>query len=960
MISLEKVDIINKSSSEVNGDYSSGIYQSVSNSSDVSCVISDINENLSIGSNINLSSDDSKQNFSSVQSNILESNITDLSNISIKVTELLNNTIKLEEDGFTVSDRNVMSLIKNLNETKCLYSLKLLFEDMQNEFSNKILIDSLIALADPTPFNLYYSKETINRLELQLRTWVAVLERICFSPIRLTKEFRDKIYNSLAKFAEIHQKTTQIIKGSENNFEFNLNRNESVRNYNIDFLLIHMRDTLNSLRDDETWFQEIIRKIKESLKVALNIVPGVLSSTPGATIPNDNCSILSMLTQLRQEIDFDQYIQKLNENKLAKDNFQYLLTFIKEKCLKDFNISNNAEINKGKEKGKGKSLDQNYISNYNILYAIADEITCPISSEPADQLCIFKCQHIISLNNFKKLKQKKCPKCREKFIDNDIRYISQNTIYKNLYSHLFEAGYILSSIELEDTDNHYNNDLVDNSEADLILTKKKKSIKATKLSSNISLQSIFPKILKRQHPFYLNIIKELNEKNYNKAEYYCKELLKTFPTNYNVIKCILAYTYRCLNNYEQAHLYLKEVIDLKEKHPVAYFIRGEIFFRQKKYKKAIKDLIDFKNCNVKTNNLYYIILGNSYLLEAISCNDYNYLSDALNYYIIALRSNPNSYFCLKNCAYIYERQKDYSNTFEMLDKLLSINKEDSLILCYYGEILNKVKKYSNAISYFTKANIIDPENVHNLNKRAIAYFIIQEYDKSLFDLNKTIQLNPLNSIAYYYKALVYIMELNCISYDNKESRYYLVKTLENVTNTMTDFGRCIESDLDFWSHLYKTHQMENISFNCIGIINNFNKYMYKVHNIYFVSNYLNLDDKYNQFKENEINSYWIIWKINIKELLSKICFIKFKIKESDFVGDKIIEWEHVLEYEDLSKLEGLGWIEYKLPYNTYYKRWVQPSIEVNDGHIDMRYQSVFTGGMEVADLFTFYRRIGSQ
>ncbi|CAB5103679.1 unnamed protein product [Rhizophagus irregularis] len=280
MISLEKVDIINKRSSEVNGDYSSGIYQSVSNSSDVSCVISDINENLSIGSNINLSSDDSAQNFRSVQSNILESNIIDLLNISIKVTGLLSNTVKLEEDGFTISDRKVMSLIKNLNETKFLYSLKLLFEYLQNEFSNKVLIDSLIALAHPTPFNLYYSKETINRLELQLRTWVAVLERICFSPIRLTKELRDKIYNSLAKFTEIHQKTTQIIKGLENNFEFNFNRNESVRNYNIDSLLIHMRDTLNSLRDNETWFQEIIRKIKVSLKVALNIVPRVLSSTP--------------------------------------------------------------------------------------------------------------------------------------------------------------------------------------------------------------------------------------------------------------------------------------------------------------------------------------------------------------------------------------------------------------------------------------------------------------------------------------------------------------------------------------------------------------------------------------------------------------------------------------------------------------------------------------------------------
>ena len=59
-----------------------------------------------------------------------------------------------------------------------------------------------------------------------------------------------------------------------------------------------------------------------------------------------------------------------------------------------------------------------------------------------------------------------------------------------------------------------------------------------------------------------------------------------------------------------------------------------------------------------------------------------------------------------------------------------------------------MKKYNDAISYFTNANIIDPENVHNLNKRAITYFILQEYDKSLLDFNKTIQLNPLNSIAY--------------------------------------------------------------------------------------------------------------------------------------------------------------------------------------------------------------------
>ena len=74
------------------------------------------------------------------------------------------------------------------------------------------------------------------------------------------------------------------------------------------------------------------------------------------------------------------------------------------------------------------------ISNSNILDVIADEMTCPISSEPTDQLCILKCQHMLSLNNLKKLKQKICPECREKIEDNDIRYLPQNSIYKNLYS----------------------------------------------------------------------------------------------------------------------------------------------------------------------------------------------------------------------------------------------------------------------------------------------------------------------------------------------------------------------------------------------------------------------------------------------------------------------------------------------------------------------------------------------
>jgi tetratricopeptide (TPR) repeat protein len=990
--------------------------------------------------------------------------------------------LKLEEDGFITPDEKVKELIKELSEIKYLYALKLLFENLQNEFSSKSLINSLEALIDPTSFN-YYSKESMARLELHLRTWVTVLERICFSPIILSKELRDEVYNSLAKFSEIHRKTTQVIEiGLDNNFRSNFNQfnrnnidqdqDEQIivnkRNYNIDFLLIYLRDTLHSLRDDETWFQEIIRRTKDFLKAALNITPGILSIT-GVNLPNDNCSILSLLTQVRQslsfkypvasyyidlrfmliiqhnlliwsessekiiskkfselilmeyiwsflerewinvadksildsqtkfdeisnkvakalintgsilndlagnepialphtfwfgildlaqnliqrstrtathglcyylaieslnkapssfiqfkaielllhlynidnkmfsmiEIDFDQYTQKLNENN-STEKFRNLLSFVKEKYFEDLKILSN-DTGKGKER-KGKSLNQNLKGEKpNILGAIADEITCPISSEPTDQLCILKCQHIISLNNLKKLKQKICPNCREKIEDEDIRNLPQNSIYKNLYTKFFESGYILSSIESENSgrimDNQYDSDDSDNSEVDIILTKKKKFTNSIiKLNSNISLSSILSKITKKKHPTYQNIIKEINEKHYEKAESLCKEFLNFFPKS-NSLRCLLAYIYRCLSNYEQAHLYLEEAINLNPKRPIAYFICGEIYFRQNKYYKAIDNLKESLKYKAKINNLY-IILGNSYLF------DY-YYDDALKNYDIALKNDPNNYLCLKNCAYSYEQKSDYLNTLEPLNKLLNINEKDSLILCYYGEILFNVAQYSKAISYFTKANIVDPENIHNLNKRAITYYILQEYDKVLLDLEKVIQLDSLNSSAHYLKSLTYYTKNDInnalISFKkytellnsddslikiqlfhlkyllNKDSSKDLINILTKINESYNIdesesllLIRCkihielqmyykaradldmlfelidtyrkwlsyiylLKDHSDFWSYLHEIHVIGIYDFTKFGIVNEFSKYLFESKKIFKFTFYI--------------------------------------------------------------------------------------------------------------------------
>ncbi|GET50826.1 hypothetical protein GLOIN_2v1722281 [Rhizophagus irregularis DAOM 181602=DAOM 197198] len=140
--------------------------------------------------------------------------------------------------------------------------------------------------------------------------------------------------------------------------------------------------------------------------------------------------------------------------------------------------------------------------------------------------------------------------------------------------------------------------------------------------------------------------------------------------------------------------------------------------------------------------------------------------------------------------------------------------------------------------------------------------------------------------------------------------------------------------------------------------------MYEKPQVYFISNLVNLNSKLHQFQENDINSlsekiinskneelhlnlprlhfklwdYGIIWKINVKEILNKDCFIKFIIKSTDSEWDKypdLVEYhEYVLKYEDVLKLEGLGWIEYQLPISVFGS-YVQPSIEIN-GSINMQ------------------------
>ncbi|CAG8438151.1 4835_t:CDS:2 [Funneliformis caledonium] len=1021
-------------------------------------------------------------------------------NISSK-TESNYILLSLEEEGYTTPDEKVEQLITKLTKSKYLYALKLLFENLQNKFSSQILVDSLRSLANPTLFD-HHSMEIVTRLELHLRTLVAALEQICFSQIVIGKEIRDKIYDSLTKFAEFHRKNIQVIeeglvsglksKYNPSNQQDDIdNKGIEKHNYNIDFLLIHLRDTLHSLRDDEIWFQEILRRIKEFLKAVLNIAPGLTSIVaPGVALPNDNCSILSMLTQLRQglsfkypvasyyinwrimliiqhnllnwsrewnsvadktmlnsqtkfdevsnklfktlrnaggflnnlagneplalpnmlwfgildlaqnliqkstqpviqglfyylaieslnkalssfiqfkaieillhlqnineelfsmvEIDFKQYAQKLyenNSNSESSERFQCLLSFVKEKCHQDL-IMLNDDIGKGK--GKCIDIDKNTyfrqehtLNSRKIMDIIIDEMTFPISLGLEDQFYLLKCQHKISLNMYNKLTQKKCPICRESIENNDVKYVSQKTIYKHLYPCLEDQTNKQHEDDSEDDSG--------NSEVDQIIIKKM-NLKEIKLKLDI----LQPKKLR---PSYQNVINELANKNYEKAISIGQVYLRKFPNSYTM-RCILAYACRCLNNYKQAHSYLDEAIIIKKSKPIAYFIRGEILFRQGDYFLSINELEKSKNQNNKLN----IILGNCYLLERV-------YDAALESYEVALQNDSRNYLCLKYCAFIYEIQERYSEALEMLDKLLEINPEDSLILCYYGEILNYLRRYYDSISQFTKAYNIDPEITHILIKKAFTHYELHEYENAQLDLNELMQLDSSNSLVYFYKGLIYYalgnnektkieVEKCVLLFDSNDnlaiflSRYFDDKTF-NSGNILYKYLMQEYLDTKLWSFIYDYHIIRDDNLSKLGIINKFYNVMYKRKGIYFLSNLVSLNSEFIRFQEMDSNSlsghvlsfedevipivlpelkynsheyYYYCLKLNVKKILNKDFSVEFIFKHLKEI--------HLLKYEQLSALIGLGWVEYTLPFHLYNPS--QLSINLKNNSIIMQ------------------------
>ncbi|CAG8494918.1 3206_t:CDS:2, partial [Gigaspora rosea] len=171
-----------------------------------------------------------------------------------------------KRDDLKATINHAKDLMKDFSDPSNLFGFKLLVEDFRIKLPSKLLINALKLLSDVSLFD-YYTEDIISHFELHLRTWVATLERVVCSSIAsilLNQEFYDKLYSSLVSFIDIHYHITLFFK-QEVNLDIAGDNHLHFQNYNINFLLIHLRDSLHSIRNNKTRSDEFLKQGKDFL-----------------------------------------------------------------------------------------------------------------------------------------------------------------------------------------------------------------------------------------------------------------------------------------------------------------------------------------------------------------------------------------------------------------------------------------------------------------------------------------------------------------------------------------------------------------------------------------------------------------------------------------------------------------------------------------------------------------------
>ncbi len=212
--------------------------------------------------------------------------------------------------------------------------------------------------------------------------------------------------------------------------------------------------------------------------------------------------------------------------------------------------------------------------------------------------------------------------------------------------------------------------------------------------------------------------------------------------------------------YEQAIKYFSDFLEEHPEHPRAYYYRGSAYSNIGEYKKALADFEKLCALDPKDEEAFYAAGRAAYAS--------NNLVKAEQYYTKTLILAPSHTYALNDRGMTYCYLKDFGkavNDFKkavMLDSTFAMAYNNIGAARYFNQDVEVPSRYDveDAKKWFTKA--IEADNtlfIAYFNRAAMNYFL-EEYEQSLFDLQKAASLNPSEALVHFYKGMVYRKQKN--------------------------------------------------------------------------------------------------------------------------------------------------------------------------------------------------------
>ncbi len=205
--------------------------------------------------------------------------------------------------------------------------------------------------------------------------------------------------------------------------------------------------------------------------------------------------------------------------------------------------------------------------------------------------------------------------------------------------------------------------------------------------------------------------------------------------------------YNVRKEYGKAIEQYNKVISLKPNSNTlyqAYISRGAAYQTMGKMDKALEDFTRASEINDRPDPAYiHLVLGNFYSFR----NEYG---KAIEHYdkAISLKTNSNTlYQAYIGRSQIFFARKQFSLSIDDLRKAMSIesvskqlSKMASDTYCLYGNQYKRTGQYQFAISMYTAAIEIDPQNASSYRGRGFAHVLMGNRALALSDLQKACEL----------------------------------------------------------------------------------------------------------------------------------------------------------------------------------------------------------------------------